>query len=70
MESALEYVLLRLPQVEQATGLKKSSLYQRIKEGTFPSAVQLGPKSVAWKSEEIQKWIATRPRVSQKEGET
>ncbi len=57
--------LLRMPQVETATGLKKSALYQRMKEGTFPAAVRLGPKSVAWRSDEVQKWIENRPRVIQ-----
>jgi len=42
---------------------KKSTIYQRIKEGRFPVAVRLGSRSVAWKSEEIQEWKESRPRV-------
>ena len=55
--------LMKLPEVEHVTGLKKSSIYKRIIEGLFPVAVQLGARSVAWKSEEIQEWIQNRPRV-------
>jgi hypothetical protein len=32
----MNHVLLSLPQVKQATGLSKSSIYARIAEGTFP----------------------------------
>ncbi len=55
--------LIRRPEVEYITGLKKSAIYKRIKDGKFPSAVKLGTKHVAWKSEEIQKWITSRQRV-------
>lgn len=62
-----ETILLRMPQVENVTGLKKSALYQRIKEGTFPAAVRLGPKSVAWRSDEVSQWVESRPRVQRVE---
>lgn len=62
-----ETILLRLPQVETATGLKKSALYQRIKEGSFPTAVRLGPKSVAWRSDEVSQWVESRPRAQRVE---
>lgn len=64
-----ETTLLRMNQVETATGLKKSALYQRMKEGSFPAAVRLGPKSVAWRSNEVQAWIDSRPRVEQERAE-
>ena len=57
-------VLLRLPQVESTCGLKKSSIYARVKEGTFPAPVRLGPKSVAWRSDEVNRWIDQRPRAA------
>lgn len=59
--------LLRLPLVESTCGLKKSSIYARIKEGKFPAPVQLGPKSVAWRSDEISQWVDSRPRVKRVE---
>lgn len=55
--------LLRLPQVESRTGLKKSTIYDRIKQGTFPISVKLGAKAVAWRSDEIEAWIESRPRT-------
>ncbi len=59
--------LLRLPQVESTCGLKKSAIYARIKEGTFPAPVMLGPKSVAWRSDEVTHWVDSRPRVQRVE---
>nr|WP_271673193.1 AlpA family transcriptional regulator [Bradyrhizobium sp. CCBAU 51627] len=46
--------LLRLPAVLAATGLKRSSLYVMMKDGRFPTAVRLGPNSVAWRASAIK----------------
>jgi len=57
--------VMRLPEVEHVTGLKRSSIYRLIKEGRFPVQIKLGARSVAWKSEEIQERIDNRPRVKE-----
>ncbi len=50
MEVYMEWnKLLRLPEVETTTGLKKSAIYARRKDGTFPEPVRLGGKAVAWR---------------------
>ena len=56
--------LLRLPAVLILTGLKKSSIYEKAKKGTFPKAVRLGPRAVAWRSNEVHQWIDDLPRVT------
>lgn len=60
----IQTTLMRMPQVVKTCGLKKSAIYLKIKAGDFPSAVKLGPKSVAWRSDEIEGWIASRPKVN------
>jgi prophage regulatory protein len=65
METALKAVLFRLGQVEQATGLKKSAIYAKIKTGEFPAAVRLGSRSVAWRSDDIQAWIDGLPKMTE-----
>ena len=50
--------LLRLPQVQSATGLSKSTIYARISEGTFPKQIPIGPRLVVWVESDIQNWIA------------
>ncbi len=54
----LQHKLLRLPQVKLATGLSKSSIYERIAEGTFPKQIPLGPRLVVWVDSDIQNWIS------------
>lgn len=50
--------LLRRKEVEHLTGLSRSSIYRAIKEGSFPKSVKIGGRSVAWNSEEIERWIS------------
>ena len=49
--------ILRLPTVRSRTGLSRSTIYLRIKEGTFPPPVSLGPRAVGWIDTEIQQWL-------------
>lgn len=55
-----EPAILRRRQVEQRTGLARSTLYQYIKDGDFPAPVQLGPRAVGWLESDISAWIAAR----------
>lgn len=52
--------LLRLPEVKARVGLSRSSIYARMAEGTFPVAVRLGERSIAWLESSIDAWIAAR----------
>jgi len=58
----LHIKLLRLPQVEEKIGLKRSQIYLLMKEGRFPKPLQLGPRAVAWRLDEIDEWIEQLPR--------
>ena len=52
--------LLRLPDVEARTGLRKSAIYEGMKAGTFPACLKLGTRASAWPSSSIDAWIAER----------
>jgi prophage regulatory protein len=52
--------ILRLPEVEIATGKKRSGIYQDIVDGTFPAPVPLGPRAVGWLETEIMEWQERR----------
>lgn len=58
--------LLRLPAVIDAVGLKKSSIYSRIALHEFPAPVRLGARAVAWRADELERWIATRPPTARR----
>lgn len=52
--------ILRLPQVKYRCGLGRSSIYARVKDGTFPAPVRLGERAVGWLESEVTTWIASR----------
>jgi len=52
--------ILRRKQVERETGLSRSTIYQRIKDGTFPPPIPLGPqggRSVGWRAGDIERFL-------------
>ena len=51
---------MKLPEVMHITGLKKSSIYGKIKEGGFPPNIKLGARAVAWNSDSIEAWLNER----------
>lgn len=55
--------LLRLPEVESLTGLKKSSIYAGMKAGTFPHCIRLSVRAVAWPESRIATWQAQRQQA-------
>jgi prophage regulatory protein len=66
MVSTLQNALtiLRRKQVQARTGLSRSTIYQRIAEGSFPKPVSLGPRAVGWLESEIEAGLASRVEES------
>ena len=54
--------LLRLPEVIDRVGLRRSAIYQRMSEGRFPKSRSLGSKCAVWVEAEIDAWIAAVAR--------
>lgn len=52
--------LLRRKEVEAQTGLARSTLYKLIASGDFPAPVRITAKAVAWPSNLVDAWIASR----------
>lgn len=40
------------------------AFWRGVKAGRFPAPIQLSPARIAWRSDEIETWLATRPRVA------
>lgn len=55
--------LWRLERVLQEVPLSRSTIRRMEIAGTFPKRVRLSGNSVAWKSDEVQAWMAARRRV-------
>ena len=49
--------LLRLPDVEAATGFKRSHIYALMARGDFPKTVRIGTNAVAWRQSDIAAWF-------------
>jgi prophage regulatory protein len=54
--------ILRDPEVEDRTGRSRVQRWRDVKSGTFPAPVQLGPNAIGWYEDEIEAWLAARPR--------
>ena len=59
-------VILRLNDVKSRTGLSRSTIYARMREGNFPKAISLGGRSVGWVEAEINDWISARIQNSRR----
>jgi prophage regulatory protein len=51
------WVILRRKQVEREVGLSRSTIYQRIKDGTFPVPIKLGLRAVGWRAGDIERFL-------------
>ena len=65
-EALTRLTIIRRKQVEARTGLSRSTIYERIKTGTFPAPVSIGAKAVGWIEAEIEAWIAAQIQKSRK----
>ena len=55
--------ILRLPEVSQATGLSRSTIYRLVRSGTFPQSVALTARTIGWRIDEVEAWIAARAKT-------
>jgi prophage regulatory protein len=66
--SDMSHIILRRSQVKARTGMSRSSIYNAVKEGTFPRQVKLGLRAVGWVEASIDSWIQSRVDRSDKLG--
>jgi len=55
-------VLLTRREVERRTGLSRSTLYRKMREGTFPVPVKVSERAVRWRASDIRAYVDSRPR--------
>ena len=58
----------RLPDVMARTGLKRSTIYDKMGKGEFPLPINLGPRAVGWIADEVLDWIQDRIDDSRGDG--
>ncbi|MEL4285408.1 AlpA family phage regulatory protein [Shewanella xiamenensis] len=52
--------IIRLKEVVHLTSLSKTSIYERMKAGTFPTNFSLGGRAVGWDEKTVQSWILSK----------
>jgi prophage regulatory protein len=58
-EARIEVQFLRLPEVKAVT-----SIYELIRDKSFPAPVRLGARAVAWVRSEVTQWALERVHAS------
>ena len=56
--------LLRLSEVRTRTALARTTIYRKMRAGSFPEPLKVGVRAVRWRESEIDSWLASRPRAS------
>ncbi len=54
--------MLRPTEVMARTGLSRTTIWRRVRAGTFPAASELGENSIGWPESIIDEWCDSRPR--------
>lgn len=52
--------MMRMPEVMEATGLSRTTIWRRERDGSFPPAIRLGgehTRAVGWREQDIYDWI-------------
>lgn len=58
IEKHIRCRILRRKQVEDKTGLARSTIYKRIADGKFPKQINLGgARAIGWLESDIDDWI-------------
>jgi prophage regulatory protein len=52
--------IVREPELYQKTGLHATQRRVLERKGDFPAKVRLGPRTVGWRSDELDSWIDQR----------
>jgi len=60
--------ILRMRTVLARTGLSRSTIYRKMKDGTFPSQVRLSEHCSGWRESEINRWVADPMRYREGDG--
>ncbi|MDW8469833.1 MAG: AlpA family phage regulatory protein [Burkholderiales bacterium] len=59
--------LIRLPQVLERVGLRRSAWYLMVKQGRAPRPVRLTGRAVAWCDQEIEAWL--REKIARRDAQ-
>jgi prophage regulatory protein len=56
----MQHRFIRLHELTAVTGMSRSTIYNRMKDGSFPRSYQLGARLVAWLEKDVESWMASK----------
>lgn len=59
--------IVRLPEVCEITGLKKTWVYELERQGRFPRRRKLSTRASGWLHSELVEWVRARPVADPRE---
>lgn len=58
----MENNMLNAREVVARVGLHRSTIWKRVRAGTFPAPHELGENKIGWPESAITEWLDSRPR--------
>ena len=55
-----ELKTLRFSDLQEIIPVSRSTLWRWVRDGSFPSPINLGPNTRAWREEDIRVWLETK----------
>jgi prophage regulatory protein len=49
--------IVRLDAVLDRTGLSRSTLYRKMRKGSFPQQINIGDRCVGWRESDLASWL-------------
>ena len=56
--------LLTRQQVEKILGVRRSTIYKWMRDGTLPEPLKISSGCVRWRRAELEDWINSRPKAA------
>ena len=54
--------IVRRDEVSKLTGLARATIYKKVADGSFPTPIRLGARSVGWRLSDIIAWLQAPER--------
>jgi prophage regulatory protein len=60
----MTYRIQRLPEIINTVGLSRSSIYLKVKNGTFPAPIKISERAIGWRSDVVEDWLETQTKLA------
>ncbi len=64
MDSTNKGRILRISELEELVGLSRSTIYRKMREGSFPEALKIAARAVGWWKPDVDAYLAARPKAA------